>query len=188
MKQETMAAKMAALLGLDEDVQHNFAEKPKNKTLSPQMRAIQEEEIQQFRALEGIIYFLQAPELFTPKICKWCKEGFIVSRRNVAHCSMTCLKHSIEDLTGSTYSKSETDMEEIVADVWNGNEPLIVKNLDRIKKIINAMPVPNVDALNPVPQLTNPITTGDNNGTETTPEESSTSEGVLEGSSNLSQL
>lgn len=75
----------------------------------------------------------------------------MVSRRNVAHCSMTCLQKEIEAITGMPYTKAD-DMDYIVTKVWDGNEPLIVKNLDRIRKQLNAFPVPNVDSLNPTEQ------------------------------------
>jgi hypothetical protein len=151
MKQETAAKKLALLLGLDpEAAAESFKEKPRNPQLSAKMEAIEEQEIQNFRAAQGIIYFFQAPELFTPKVCKWCKESFLVSRRNVAYCSYTCLSKGIEDLTGVEWTK-KNDYELIIKEVYNGNEPIWIKNLDRIRAILDATPVPNVDALNPVP-------------------------------------
>lgn len=131
MKAETYTNKLADLLGL----QGQVPEKPKK--LSHREVAVKEEEIQFHREAQGIIYFLQAPELFTPKVCLHCEEGFLVSRRQVAYCSYTCIKKSLEEI-GINWTK-DGDYEAMVQDpqIYNKNEPIWIKNIEAIKAIIN---------------------------------------------------
>lgn len=153
MKQETMANKMAALLGIDTSkVSHSFTEKPRNPRLSPAMEAVQEHEIQTFRAVQGIIYFLQAPELFTPKTCKQCGDGYLVSRRNVGHCSYSCLRKSIKEITGQEWTRGH-DFDVIIKEVWDDNEPIWIKNLDRIRAVLDSVPIHDVNSITPVPEV-----------------------------------
>ena len=140
MKNETMAAKLAELFGIDPSLAEKShavkaekkPEKPKNTTRNI---GVDELETQSFRAGEGLYYFLIAPELFSTVICKNCNEAFLVSRRNVAHCSSTCLRESLRKL-GIEWSRYG-DWEGIARDVYGGNEPLIIKNPERIRAILD---------------------------------------------------
>lgn len=144
MKQVTVANKLAELLGItDADTSH-FEEKEAKKSqakkhYSPTQIAVYEDELQKFREAEGLIYFLQAPELFKPNTCKQCGEGFLVSRQNVSHCSYLCVQKHLAALgiEWSRYGK----FEELAQDfsVWNGNEPLIIRHLDRIRAVLDRL-------------------------------------------------
>lgn len=130
MKKETIENKLNELLGLTEVVE----EIKKVKRVSQgNIREISEDEIQEFRELQGITYFLQAPALFQSKVCKHCGAAFLVSRLYVAYCSWTCINKSIEDLMGCEWSRKDQDYEVIVAQVYEGNEPLWIRNLPKLK-------------------------------------------------------
>jgi hypothetical protein len=126
VKEETRLSKLAELLGLSTVVE-THVEKKKNLN---KVVEVPESEIQDFRAMQGVVYFLQAPELFKPTICKHCGEGFMVSRQYVAFCSYTCLKMDLEKL-GIDWNRGEfTDSEKInmtINGVWEGQEPLWIK-------------------------------------------------------------
>lgn len=137
MKTETYANKLAALLGLPDHVAEVHAEKPKkNKTSEV---AVDENEVQSFRAAQGIIYFLQAPELFTQKVCKHCGESFLVSRKFVGYCSYTCIRKSLEEV-GVQWAKGD-DLEALARDpqVYQGNEPIWIKNIDKLKHALEVL-------------------------------------------------
>ena len=133
MKAETAEQRLAALLGLSDKFQ---PKDPKKKTTnSPTNIAIEEADLQKQRRIEGVYYFLQAPDLFSTRVCKNCHEPFLVSRRNVAHCSYTCLKSSLLKL-GIEWTR-DGDYIELAKDVWDNNEPLIITKVDQIQTILN---------------------------------------------------
>ena len=141
MKKVTTANKLADLLGLGPKVDtSHFEDDPKKRKKllekKGKIQGISEDEIQKFREAQGIIYFLQAPELFTHNTCKHCGEDFLVSRKQVSHCSYTCVKKSLEEL-GIEWSR-DGKFEELAQDtsVFEKNEPIWIKNLDRIRKVL----------------------------------------------------
>jgi hypothetical protein len=140
MKKETTANKLAALLGLTDKVAipEHFKDKtkPEKKKTTSAHIGISEDKIQDFRAAQGLVYFLQAPELFKLKTCKHCGEQFLVSRMYVAFCSYTCIEKSLEEM-GIKWRKG-SDLEALVSDpeVYEGNEPIWIKNIDRIKAVL----------------------------------------------------
>lgn len=141
MRKETIQNKLADLLGLTEfkvePPKKGAKSKPKTNSNAPV--GVSEEEIQNFRAAQGITYFLQAPELFTPKTCPHCGEGFLVSRKYVAFCSYTCIQKDLE-AKGINWSRSG-NIESLVKDVYEGNEPIWIKNLDALQEVLSrAMP------------------------------------------------
>ena len=113
--------KLNALLGLTEKVEEVRA------NTSGSFYGVSEDEIDKFRAAQGLIYFLAAPKLFHPKVCRHCKEPFIVSRQFVACCSYTCIRKDLEE-RGFKWSKGD-DLEALAQyhEVYNGNEPIWVK-------------------------------------------------------------
>lgn len=144
MKKVTTANKLAEILGIADKVDTTkYEDDPKKrKKLQSHLAKYQpvpEEEIQNFRAAQGMIYFLQAPELFSAKICKHCGEGFLVSRQQVAYCSYTCIKKELEKL-GVTWSR-EGNYEVLANDesVYEGNEPIWVRNLDVIRQLLDSI-------------------------------------------------
>ncbi len=132
MKEETRIRKMMEALGLSHKLEeHLEVKKNLNKPI-----AVDESEIQSFRASQGIIYFLQAPELFTLKVCKHCEAEFLVSRKFVALCSFTCIKASLAEI-GIDWTKDE-DIEALVkSDVYEGNEPIWIRNIDRLREVLH---------------------------------------------------
>lgn len=136
MKRETYQNKLAELLGLDQfKVEAPKSTKSKGKTDSKYV-GVTEDAIQQFRQVQGLVYFLQAPELFSHKVCPHCKESFLVSRQFVAFCSYTCIKKDLE-AKGIGWSRDK-DIEVLVKDVYEGNEPLWLKEpmLSRLKAVL----------------------------------------------------
>lgn len=140
MKNKSLAEKrMLEALGLTEEKEKVEAKKQKAK--SSKIQGVSEEEIQEFRAAQAVVYFLQAPELFTPKVCKHCEAVFVVSRRDVAFCSYTCIKASLKEL-GIEWRRGialEVAIEEAIKHVYDGNEPLWIKNVDRLRKVLNKL-------------------------------------------------
>ena len=132
MKRETYANKLNELLGIAEKVEE------KKTRSTGKVVGITEEEIQESREAQGLMYFLAAPELFTSKICPHCKEPFVVSRKYVAYCSYTCIRASLAE-QGIKWRKGE-DLEALANDpqVFNGNEPIWVrkKSLEKLKVIL----------------------------------------------------
>lgn len=135
MKTETAQRKMLEALGLTDQ-----AEKIQVKQQERQGKfvGITEDEIQTLREAQGIIYFLQAPELFKLKTCKHCGADFLVSRLYVAFCSYTCIQKSLEEMGLNWRNNKDLDViiEELVPEVYDGNEPLWIRNIDRIKKVL----------------------------------------------------
>lgn len=127
MKVETKLAKLNALLGLQEKAADIKVRSTGNVV------GITEEEIQEFREAQGIIYFLQAPELFQSKVCTYCEEPFLVSRKYVGCCSYSCIRKSLNE-QGIEWRKGR-DLEALAIDpqVWNGNEPLWIRKNSMLK-------------------------------------------------------
>lgn len=156
MRAETTLNKLADLLGIDK-AHVETAQAVKNDPTVQRRRAkqrkaddkvaaknrqfdmVEEHRIQEFRAAQGVIYFLQAPKLFTPKICHHCGENFLVSRNSVGYCSYTCIKNSLADL-GIDWDKGR-DLEALANDpqVFDGNEPIWIKNLDNLKAALEVL-------------------------------------------------
>lgn len=136
MKQETIANKLAKLLKIEDKVDTTaYSDKPVSKR-SKRFAGIPEEEIQTYREGQALILFFQAPELYTPKICKHCGTSFLVSRHQVSYCSYDCVERECLKITGVKWTRKK-DMELMVKEVWEGNEPLIIRNIDRIRKVLD---------------------------------------------------
>lgn len=136
MKKETVEAKLNALFGLTKK-----AEEVKTRSTG-KVVGVTEEEIQEFREMQGLIYFLQAPALFEHKICPRCGEHFYVSRKYVSHCSYTCIKIDLQN-RGFDWRKGN-DLEAIAQDpqVYNGNEPIWIRqeSLKKLKEMVSKLP------------------------------------------------
>lgn len=147
MKKDTRAAKLAELLGIAPVIQQ-IVEKKSNTN---KFVEVPEDKIEDFRAAQGLIYFLQAPELFTMKVCKHCKADFAVSRQFVNLCSYTCIKASLAEI-GIDWNRNDTsDTEKIemtINGIWEGQEPLWLKSdmLTRIKTVLNTLPDENLSS------------------------------------------
>jgi hypothetical protein len=134
MKEETRIRKMMEALGLA-DV-HQATEAKKANLNMPVV--VDEAKIDDFRAAQGLIYFLRAPELFSLKTCKHCGEDFLVSRQYVACCSYTCIRKDLEE-RGFKWRAGE-DIEALVqSEVYEGNEPLWVRNLDSVTRALTIL-------------------------------------------------
>ena len=152
MKRSTMQNKLAELLGLDQfkvDAKTGQTLKDKNTNVAV---GITEEELQEFRAAQGLSYFLQAPELFTPKVCPHCGEGFLVSRQYVKFCSWTCIRKDLEE-RGLVLNKGE-DLESFIErknrDAYEGNEPLWIRDLDKLKSALEKLAaLENIESSSP---------------------------------------
>lgn len=125
MKQETAAAKFAALFGIEEKV-----EEVKVRSTG-KLIGVSEDEIQKYREAQGLWYFLQAPALFTMKKCKRenCGEIFAVSRKYVAFCSYDCIRLDLKDQGIDWNRRRNYDIEALVMDpdVYEGNEPIWIR-------------------------------------------------------------
>lgn len=128
MKKATYENKLAELLGLTE-VKQQIDEKKQAR--QGKIQGISEDEIQEFRVFQGITYFLQAPELFSYKVCKHCGEGYLVSRLYVAFCSYTCIRKSLNEL-GLEWRKGN-DIEVLIQESYDGQEPIWIRNLPKLK-------------------------------------------------------
>lgn len=119
--EEKAAEKLAKLLGLTNVLEEETQQK---EILQGNLHGVSEEKIKERRDLQGIIYYLQAPDLFTFRKCKLesCGADFAVSRLQVAYCSYDCIRKSMHEL-GLTWSRSD-NMEVIVRESYDGNEPL----------------------------------------------------------------
>ena len=148
MKKETVDNKLNALLGIKTEVVEEIKVRYSGKVVG-----ISEEEIQTFREAQGILYFLQAPALFTAKVCPHCKETFLVSRKYVSYCSYTCIRKSLNE-QGIEWKKGD-DLEALAGDpqVYNGNEPIWISNrvLERLKETLETLST-NSDENEPEPQ------------------------------------
>ena len=138
MKKDTYLKKMAELLGVEvsEDKIETYREEKEVKKKNNKFNAIREEEINSFRARQGLIYFFLAPELFSARVCKECGAPFLVSRHQVAYCSITCLNLWALNNFGFQWNRLN-NIELAVKEVWEGNEPLWVNNLDAIQNVID---------------------------------------------------
>jgi hypothetical protein len=147
MKKETAAQKLMALLGqVNDEVKDRLEEVAKHtKAKQGNIKSITEEEIQNFREAQGVLYFLQAPALFQPKVCKHCGEHFLVSRLYVAYCSYTCIRKELNS-QGLEWRKGR-DLEALINDpqVYNGNEPIWIRNLPNLKKCLEMLQSMNLD-------------------------------------------
>lgn len=138
MKKETAADKLNALFG------DKFVAKVKEVKAKTTGRVVgvSEEEIQEFREVQGILYFLQAPALFTHKVCTHCGEHFYVSRKYVKFCSYTCMKLEMRK-QGFEWRKGN-DIEALVLDpqVYDGNEPIWIRSrsLQLIREMVTSLP------------------------------------------------
>ena len=133
MKRSTKENKLNALLGITEEVADVLVRS------SGSSIGVTEEEIQEFRELQGVSYFLQAPALFTHKNCPKCGEHFLVSRKYVKYCSYQCLKLSLRE-QGVEWSKGH-DLEAVANDpqIYNGNEPIWIRQsvLQKLREIFD---------------------------------------------------
>lgn len=149
MKNETMEAKLLATLKRLHPERFKELDEVKTKVenRNGNIQGITEDEIQEFRAAQGIIYFLQAPELFKHKTCKHCGAQYLVSRLYVAFCSYTCIKVNLEE-QGFNWKKGQ-DLEAIALDkeVFNGNEPLWIRNLPTLAKALEILTSTNSESL-----------------------------------------
>ena len=138
MKAETVAAKLNALFG---DAFVEKVQEVKAKSTG-KVVGVSEEDIQGFRQAQGILYFLEAPALFTYKICGHCGADFFVSRKNVKFCSYTCIKLELRK-NGFEWRKGN-DIEALVMDpqVYNGNEPIWITShaLQSIREMVLSLP------------------------------------------------
>lgn len=138
MKQETTEAKLNALFG---DLFQEKVAEVKTRTTG-KVVGVTEEEIQNFRAAQGILYFLQAPKLFTYKVCGNCGADYFVSRRDVAFCSYSCIKLKLRE-QGFEWRKGN-DIEALIDDpqVYNGNEPIWIHShaLQSIREMVLSLP------------------------------------------------
>lgn len=136
MRKETVEAKLNRLFGLEQK-----AEEVKVRTTG-KVVGVTEGEIQEFREVQGIIYFLHAPALFQSKVCPVCKEWFFVSRKYVAYCSYQCIKTSLAK-SGLEWRKGR-DLETLANDpqVWDGNEPIWIrqKSLEKLREMVLSLP------------------------------------------------
>lgn len=173
--------KLNALLGLTtvaEKVQHNVLDS---------FYGISEDEIQDFREAQGLVYFLQAPALFQSKVCKHCGEPFLVSRLYVAFCSYTCIRKDLESRGFLRWEKGH-DLEALANDpeVYEGNEPIWIRNpkLSQVlailkellenpdstdTKLVSSLPKESEDSLSPLPPNDTPPSSSLSESGPTTP-------------------
>ncbi len=138
MKRETTINKLNALLGITDDVVQEI--KKKESIKKGRVIGITEDEIQTYRQAEGVSYFLQAPELFHARVCKNCGEPFLVSRLHVAYCSYDCIAASVWNDYGVVWSRErqlDSDPEQLVKEIFDGNEPLWIRNLPMLQKALS---------------------------------------------------
>lgn len=139
MKDETMQAKLMALLAGGDTEKHEKLEETKKQVNARKgkIHEISEDEIQTFREAQGITYFLRAPALFSRKTCKHCGESFLVSRLYVAYCSYTCIRKSLEE-DGFEWRKGY-DLDTIIKDVYDGNEPIWIRNVNNLQRCLQVL-------------------------------------------------
>lgn len=136
MKPDTYKDKLNALLGITPDVVEKIEQKKAGKLGN--IIGVTEEEIDERREMEGLIYFLQAPELFHARVCKHCEEPFLVSRLHVAYCSYQCIQNDMKKNWGTYWSRT-ADMERMVLEVYEGNEPLWLRNLPMLQRALTIL-------------------------------------------------
>ncbi len=130
----TAEQKLAELLGIKTDeVPLTHAEEPKRKRAKPgdqrsyAFTAVGHQEIDNERNLQGFLYYLRAPELFTYLKCRECHEPFMVSRRFIAFCSYGCMIKNCRD-QGYEWTKGQGDAEVVIKEVFENNEPIWINN------------------------------------------------------------
>lgn len=135
MKAETAQEKLNRMLGLAPEKVAEVKAKTTGKVVE-----VSEDDIQEFREAQGLLYFLKAPELFTYKVCKHCGDGFLVSRLYVGFCSYTCIRKELEK-DGIKWRKGH-DIEALVADVYEGNEPIWLRQrvLSKLLEMVSKPP------------------------------------------------
>src|SRR5687768_14812927 len=92
MKAETVQRKLNELLGIQDKIE---AIEVAKQAEHAKLVAVEEHEIPFFRAKQGLLYFLKAPELFTIRTCANCGEAYAVSRKHVAYCGYPCMSEGI---------------------------------------------------------------------------------------------
>lgn len=147
MKKETVEQKFNRMLGIKDEVVQEIKAKTTGRVVG-----ISEEEIQNFRAAQGLLYFFKAPELFSYKICPHCKEDFFVSRKYVAYCSYTCISKSLEEVTGVEWRKGQDIEGLVLSPIYEGNEPIWLTGrlLKKLQEMVSTLPS-NLDE-NALPQ------------------------------------
>src|SRR5699024_1904905 len=139
MKKETKANRLIELLDLQDKVANPYQTKPRKP------KPVPEDEVQEFREAQGYLYFFQAPELFTRRQCKNCGDGFFVSRQLVSYCSYACIKEALNNM-GLEWRRGK-DIYTIIQESYDGNEPIWIRNLDKLKTILTEL----LDSLNHKP-------------------------------------
>lgn len=135
MKKETYANKLVELFGLQDKVDTTiYSDKPLHKR-KKRFAGISEEQIQEYRHPTAFWYFLQAPELFSSRVCKHCEMPFLVSRHQVAFCGYDCVERQIMQDYGVKWTR-KGNIELMVKEVFDGNEPLWITNLDEIERLV----------------------------------------------------
>lgn len=192
MKVETKQERLNRLLGISEKVQE-LATRSTGKIFG-----ITEDEIQEFREVQGLYYFLQAPALFTPKVCKHCGEPFLVSRKYVAFCSYTCIQKSLAE-QGIQWRKGQ-DLEALAQDpqVYQGNEPLWIRRskLLKIREMVLSMDLDSpenqdTESASSVPSKPNPnpVNSSSSNTPENPPQDKpSTTSSSTDSTTTVTQL
>ncbi len=152
MKASTAAAKLNALLGIKEEqvqelasesnpaVAEQIAKKRQEEFKNqPKIYGYRPDEFEQIRIMQGTLYFLQAPELFTIQQCPSCNEWFAVSRQAVGYCSYACMNVAFKE-AGLVFTKGG-DLEALANDphVWRKNEPLWTIKLSKLQKCLQVI-------------------------------------------------
>ena len=148
MKPETYADKLNKLLGIDTETAEKLAsddnplvkrKKQEEFKSQPRVYGYTDDEFHDIRIMQGTLYFLQAPELFTIKQCPVCTEWFAVSRQAVGYCSYDCMNKKFKEL-GMEFRKGG-DLVALANDpqVWRGNEPLWTIHLSKLKKSLQVI-------------------------------------------------
>lgn len=152
MKVETAAEKLNRLLGitpeqveaLASDTNPAKAETVRRKRLEefknqPATFGYTDDEFADIRIMQGTLYFLQAPELFTIKQCPSCNDWFAVSRAAVGYCSYECMDRKFKEL-GLTFHKG-ANLVELAQDpdVWRKNEPLWTIKLMKLQHCLQVI-------------------------------------------------
>lgn len=124
MKDEIKQQRLAKLLGIEyvPPVKETPAAKVARENIS--------------REAESVIAYLDAPQAFSKRPCRVCKQVFAVNRANISCCSDTCRTELLSDIYGLDIDLSLRTPE----DRWNprtgGHEPLLV-----VQPILASLPV-----------------------------------------------
>jgi len=140
VKTETKIERLNKLLGLTQVAEEIKVVEEQRRG---RFQSIPEDQIQTFREAQGIIYFLQAPTLFQLKVCKHCDAEFLVSRLYVGLCSYTCIQNSLAEM-GIKWSRAgiledEEEMIHFINRIYDGNEPIWVRNLPALKAALQRL-------------------------------------------------